>query len=65
MKNTPLDKLKKVEDNFVINMYDNGYMVEVSGRDSEDDWARAKIIFSDIDSMLETIKEICNKSRSN
>lgn len=64
MKNTPLDKLEKVEDNFVVNMYDNGYMVEVRGTDSEDDWAGAKIIFSDIESMLEAIKEICNKTRS-
>ena len=38
------DKLTKVNENFTINMYDNGYMIEVGGRDDEDNWKTAKII---------------------
>ena len=38
------DKLTKVNENFTINMYDNGYMIEVSGRDDEDNWKTSKIM---------------------
>ena len=38
------DKLVKVNENFTINMYDNGYMIEVGGRDDEDNWKTSKII---------------------
>ena len=31
------DKLTKVNENFTINMYDNGFMIEVGGRDDNDD----------------------------
>ena len=31
------DKLAKVNDNYTINMYDNGFMIEVGGRDHDDD----------------------------
>ena len=32
------DKLIKVNESFTINMYDNGYMIEVNGRDDDDEW---------------------------
>ena len=35
------DKLAKVNDNFTVNMYDNGFMVEIGGRDSDDEWKTA------------------------
>jgi len=28
------DKLTKVNENFTVQMYDNGYMFEISGRDA-------------------------------
>ena len=34
-----LSKLVKVNDSFTVNRYDNGWMVEVNGRDNNDDWA--------------------------
>ena len=34
---TIAQKLEKVNDNFSIYMYDNGYMFEISGRNSSDD----------------------------
>ena len=52
------DKLEKVSENYTINMYDNGFMVEVSGRDSDDEWATTKILCSTFDQVVETIKEI-------
>lgn len=52
------DKLSKVDESFTITMYDNGFMVEVSGRDEEDDWATTKILCSTFEQVVETIKEI-------
>jgi hypothetical protein len=51
------DKLAKCGDSLTINMYDNGYMVEVSGRDSDDDWKTAKIVCPTLDDVYAVIKE--------
>jgi len=51
------DKLSKVGDSLTVNMYDNGYMVEVSGRDDEGDWATAKILCTTLDEVTSVIKE--------
>ena len=37
------DKLTKVSESFTVNMYDNGYMIEVGGSDSKDDWKNVKL----------------------
>ena len=42
------DKLIKVNESFSVNMYDNSYMIEISGRKSDDDWGTAKIMVSTI-----------------
>ena len=51
------DKLSKVNESFSINMYDNGFMVEVSGRDYKDEWANAKILVASVEELLELVKE--------
>jgi hypothetical protein len=51
------DKLAKVGDSLTVNMYDNGYMVEVSGRDSDDDWKTAKILCPTLEDVYAVIKE--------
>jgi hypothetical protein len=51
------DKLAKCGDSLTVNMYDNGYMVEVSGRDSDDDWKTAKILCPTLDDVYAVIKE--------
>ena len=38
------DKLAKVNDTFTISMYDNGFMFEIGGKDSKDEWKTAKIM---------------------
>jgi len=57
------DKLTKVNESFTINMYDNGYMVEVGGRDAEDEWKTAKIICNTLDEMIEIVRETANMTR--
>lgn len=57
------DKLTKVNESFTINMYDNGYMVEVGGRDAEDEWKTTKIICNTLDEMLEIVRETATMER--
>lgn len=58
------NKLTKVDDSFTVNMYDNGFMIEVGGRNSEDDWSRTKLTVRTIDELIELIKEAASLPRS-
>jgi hypothetical protein len=58
------DKLSKVDETINIHMYDNGYMVEVPGRDSEDDWSTAKLMCATIEDVIALIHEASNIKRS-
>ena len=58
------DKLVKVNENFSINMYDNGYMIEVSGRDDEDNWKTSKIIVDTVDELLVLVREATELERA-
>jgi hypothetical protein len=52
-----LNKLTKVNESFTINRYDNGFMIEVSGRDNDNDWKNCKILCSTEAELFEVIKE--------
>ncbi len=56
------EKLEKVNDNFSVYMYDNGFMLEISGRDNGD-WATAKILCKDMDQLISLIKEAADMER--
>ena len=62
--NTISDKLVKVNENFSINMYDNGFMIEVGGRDDNDDWATAKIMVSTVDELVALVREAADMDRA-
>ena len=52
-----LKKLSKVNESISINRYDNGFMVEVGGRDDENDWKTAKILCNTEEEMLAVVRE--------
>jgi hypothetical protein len=56
------DKLSKVSDSFTVNMYDNGFMLEISGR-ANDEWSSAKILCSTVEELVELVKEAANMER--
>ena len=58
-----ITKLTKVSDSFTVNMYDNGFMVEVNGRNKKDDWATAKIMCTTLDDLIALVKEIADMER--
>jgi hypothetical protein len=51
------DKLAKCSDSLTVNIYDNGYMVEVSGRDHDDNWKSAKILCPTLKEVYAVIEE--------
>ena len=57
------DKLIKVSDSFTVNMYDNGYMIEISGRNKNDDWATAKVMCNDLETVNNIIAEAASMPR--
>jgi len=57
------DKLAKVNDNFTVNMYDNGFMVEIGGRDHDDEWKTAKILCNTLDDLIAVITEAAAMTR--
>ena len=52
-----LNKLSKVNESITLNRYDNGFMVEVGGRDNENDWKTAKILCSTEEEMMTVVRE--------
>ena len=36
------DKLSKVNESITINRYDNGFMLDVGGRDNENEWKSSR-----------------------
>jgi hypothetical protein len=52
-----LSKLSKVNESITLNRYDNGWMVEVGGRDQENEWKNAKIICSTEAEVIEVVQE--------
>jgi hypothetical protein len=52
-----LEKLNKVNESFTVNRYDNGFMIEVGGRDNENDWKTSKILCTTEDELFAVIKE--------
>jgi hypothetical protein len=52
-----LGKLAKVNESFTVNRYDNGFMIEVGGRDNDNDWKTCKVLCSSQEELFEVIKE--------
>jgi hypothetical protein len=57
------DKLTTVTENFTVNMYDNGFMIEISGKSGDDDWATVKINCSTVDELVELVREATEMPR--
>ncbi len=52
-----LTKLAKVNESITINRYDNGWMVEVGGRDDDSEWKNAKVVCNTEEEVLSVVKE--------
>ena len=54
---TKLNKLAKVNENISLNRYDNGFMVEVGGRDKKEEWKTAKVMCNTEEELIAVVKE--------
>lgn len=52
-----LNKLVSVSDSFSVNRYENGWMLEVSGKDKKDDWKTLKIVCNTEEELIALVKE--------
>lgn len=59
------DKLTKVGDSLSFYMYDNGYMVDVGGKDSGDDWKTVRIVCQSQEELIALVTEAINMDRDN
>ena len=51
------EKLKKINGGLTVNLYDNGYMVEVNGRDFDDDYTDVRIVCLTLKEINDVIAE--------
>jgi len=56
-KMASLTKLVKVNESITINRYDNGWMVEIGGRNKKEDWATTKTLCNTEEEVIALIKE--------
>ena len=52
-----LTKLAKVNESISVNRYDNGWMVEIGGRDKKGEWKNTKTLCNTEEEMIAVIKE--------
>lgn len=57
------DKLAKVNDNFNVYMYDNGFMLEIGGRTENEEWGTAKVLCNSLDELIALITEATSMER--
>ena len=57
------DKLTKVNESFTVYMYDNGYMIEVGGRDRENDYKTVKIMVNNLEQLVALVTEATEMER--
>ena len=57
------DKLTKVNEQFTVSMYDNGYMFEIGGTDADDNWKTAKIMCNTLADLVTLVKEASEMER--
>lgn len=51
------DKLAKVNESFTVNMYDNGFMLEIGGRDIDNEWKNCKIMVQNLEQLAALVQE--------
>ena len=52
------DHFAKVNDNYNITNCHNGFVVEVSGQDSSENWITAKFVFKTLDELKDAVQDL-------
>ena len=59
------DKLEKVVACVNVYFYDNAYMVEVNGRDKNEDWCNVKLVCRDLNEVQTVLDEVDSLPKDN
>lgn len=59
------DKLEKVGECVNVYFYDNAYMVEVNGRDKNEDWCNVKLVCRDLNEVQNVLDEVDSLPKDN
>jgi len=57
------DKLIKVNDNFTVHLYDNGFMFETGGYNKKDDYVSVRILCNTVQEIQALVAEACTMQR--
>jgi hypothetical protein len=64
VKMPEITKVTKINESFCVYMYDNGFMVEISGRNDDDDYVTSKILCNTVEEMLDLVQQASNMTRN-
>ena len=53
-----IDHFAKVNDNFNITNCHNGFVVDVSGQDSDENWISTKFVFKTLDELKDAVQDL-------
>lgn len=53
-----IDTFTKINDNYTITNCNNGFVVEVSGQNSNEDWITGKFVIKTIDELKDVVQDI-------
>ncbi len=56
--NILIDHFAKVNDNYSITNCHNGFVVDVSGQDSIENWINAKFVFKTLDELKDAVQDL-------
>ena len=59
------EKIYKRDEDFRIYTYDNGYLIEVGGRNGDDDWVTAKVFATTIEEVKNAVEGILSDIQVN
>lgn len=62
-KNEYLQLFQSVEDNIRLTVCANGFYVEISGKDRQDEWFTGKYILGTLDDLTDFVKEVQTKPK--
>lgn len=63
-QNKLIDHFAKVNDNYTITNCQNGYVVEVSGQDKNENWINAKYVFKTFEELKDVVQDLAWMPRS-
>lgn len=64
LSNVLTTKLASADETMTITICDNGFIFDVSGRDTNDDYSSAKIVCDDIDQLTSLIVAVTKMERN-